>query len=485
MALLLTAAALSQHEFRPRCHATPAEHFASCAESHCCQDPRGFGCFRRPDRPGIAQCLPLSHQTVNGSCVDSDQWLCPETWLQPPPPPLPPSPTPSTPPPSLPPMPPEVEPYHRCHGNPTEHYGSCMESRCCQDPKFYGCFHKRHKAFAQCLPLQSQIPEGGIRCVDGPEWLCPSTWLQEPPPPPPAPAPPPPFHARCAVDASPSPHFGSCLESHCCADPRMFGCFHKKGKVFAQCMPLAHMLQPDGSCVDSDEWLCPATWLEPPPPPAAPSPPPVVEGCVGDTPSAEYASCLETRARTASALECAPRENGIVPLRVLPADLLTPRTAPLCLARLPRPLSPTGCCANPERFGCFKREDRQWAECLPFARMPTDAATGACVGSAGWLCPDQWLTPSPPMLPPPPPSPPKAPSQVVLALVRSESTVVSQRVYMILGLVTFGLVLGGFSYVLCFRKAVAPHLTSVVDEDAIEIGKADFPSANGRAANDM
>ena len=117
--------------------------------------------------------------------------------------------------------------------------------------------------------------------------------------------------------------------------------------------------------------------------------------------------------------------------------------------------------------------------------MPSDAATGVCLGSAGWLCPDQWLTPSPPSLPPPPPSPPAAPSQVRVALVRAESTVISMRVYMVVGLVTFGLVVGGLSYVLCFRNAVAPHLTSVVDEDAVEVGMGDLASKLGRAANDM
>lgn len=285
--------------FRPHCHAAPSDHFMSCAESHCCKDAHWFGCFRRPNRD-IAQCLPLSHQSVNGTCTDSEQWLCPETWLQPPPPPSPPSPLPPPSPampPSLPPMPPDAEPWHRCHAEPSDHFAGCLESRCCKDPKRYGCFHKRHKAWAACMPLAAHTPAGQIRCVDNDEWLCPSSWLQESPPPSPSPPPPPPFHARCAHGTSPSAHYASCLESHCCADSHGYACFKRPNKHFAQCLPLSHMLQADGSCVDTPEWLCPSSWLEPPPPPAAPSPPPLIEGCVGQVPSANYASCLESRTR--------------------------------------------------------------------------------------------------------------------------------------------------------------------------------------------
>ena len=95
---------------------------------------------------------------------------------------------------------------------------------------------------------------------------------------------------------------GDCLESHCCADPRAFGCFHRPNKHFAQCLPLSHMHQADGTCTDSEEWLCPSTWLSPPPPPAAPSPPPVIAGCVGTEPSEPYAACYESRARPALAI---------------------------------------------------------------------------------------------------------------------------------------------------------------------------------------
>ena len=127
----------------------------------------------------------------------------------------------------------------------------------------------------------------------------------------------------------------------------------------------------------------------------------------------------------------------------------------------------------PELFGCFKREDKQWAECLPYSHMGMDAATGSCVGTSGWLCPNQWLVPSPPALPPPappPPAPPVAPSVVRLSLARTKGTVSTLRTWLILGGIAFGIAVGSLSYVLCFRRAVAPHLTSVVDEDAAEVG---------------
>ena len=322
MLTALTTTALAQ-TFRPRCHATPSAHFASCFDSHCCADPRTFACFHRPDRPSIAQCLPYARQVVNGTCVDTDQWLCPETWLKPPPPPLPPSPLPLSPPPSLPPLPPEAEPWHRCHAEPSEHFGSCMESKCCKDSKRYGCFRKRNKVWAACLPLEQQIPEGGIRCVDNDEWLCPSTWLVESPPPPPPPPSPPPFRARCSRGEAPAAHFASCMDTHCCADPRAFGCFKKVGKSFAQCLPLHQMLRPDGSCIDNEQWLCPESWLEPPPPPAAPSPPPVMEGCFGATPSENYASCFESRARHADASCLHTRRTCTQPIPAPPPCLHT------------------------------------------------------------------------------------------------------------------------------------------------------------------
>ena len=295
----MTQVAASAMPFRAHCHATPADHFMSCADSHCCKDAAWFGCFRRPNRPNIAQCLPRSHQReVNGTCVDTEEWLCPESWLQPPPPPQPPlpptSPAPISPP-SFPPVPPDAEPWHRCHKDPADHYASCIESKCCKDSHAFGCFRKRNKLWAACMPISHQTPAGAIRCVDNDEWLCPSSWLHEPPPPPP---PPPPFHARCARGASPSAHFSSCLDSHCCADPKAYACFKRRGKHFAQCLPLAHMLPADGVCVDTDEWHCPESWLEPPPPPASPSPPPAIKGCVTDEPSAPYSSCLESRKRT-------------------------------------------------------------------------------------------------------------------------------------------------------------------------------------------
>ena len=54
-----------------------------------------------------------------------------------------------------------------------------------------------------------------------------------------------------------------------------------------------------------------------------------------------------------------------------------------------------GCCSDPLHFGCFKRDNKQWAECLPYAHMGTDSVSGLCVDGNGWQCPTTWLTPSP------------------------------------------------------------------------------------------
>jgi len=410
--------------FRPRCHDEPTDHFMSCSKSHCCRDAAWFGCFRNANQPSIAQCLPLSHaRGVNGTCTDSTRWLCPESWLQPPsPPPPPPPPMPPSAPPlpplaSPPPLPPNAEPWHKCHGVPSDHYAPCMASKCCKDSHRYGCFRKRNRQFAMCMPFTRQTPAGEVRCADNNEWLCPSSWLHEPPPPPP---PPPPFRARCSAHHGPSAHFGSCLESHCCQD-RAFACFRSATKAFAQCLPLNRMLH-DGECIDNSQWLCPETWLRPPPPPAAPSPPPVIEGCVGRNASSHFTSCLESR-----------------------------------------------CCAEPEVFGCFKREGKQWAECLPFAQMLTERGV-----KAGWTAPSDWMTPSPPTSPPYPPlspPPPAPPTQTQIALKHSKQTVVKLSTLVVGGGCAFALVCGTLGYVLFFRRRqMAPHLTSVVDDDAVEVG---------------
>jgi hypothetical protein len=73
--------------------------------------------------------------------------------------------------------------------------------------------------------------------------------------------------------------------------------------------------------------------------------------------------------------------------------------------------------------------------------------------------------------PPPPPPPPATPSRVSVALVQSKSAVSSLRTTVVLGGLTLALVCAALSYVLCCRRRpTAPHLTSVVDEDAAEVG---------------
>ena len=340
------------------CHGPPAAHFSSCLESGCCQDPHGFGCFHRPDR-NVAQCLPLTHQSVDGVCHDSKEWLCPATWQQPPPPPAaPPLP-----------LPPRADQgFHRCHDTPSDHFAACLSSRCCKDAHAFGCFKKRSKHFAQCMPFSHFLRDDASgRCADNDEWLCPESWLIEPPPPPPSPPPPPPpFEAECS-GAPRSKHFDSCLETMCCEDPHAFGCFKRAEFEFAQCRPRSHM-EVGGVCVDTDDWLCPETWLVPPPPPP-PSPPPPSSSAVvvatgaghsatndgggtaagscasGTQPSAHFAACLESR-----------------------------------------------CCADPRAFGCFKRAEFEFAQCRPIARQ---AVGGVCTDSESWICPENWMNTPP------------------------------------------------------------------------------------------
>ena len=226
-------------------------------------------------------CLPFTRQasSAHGECVDTAEWLCPSTWLAPPPPPLP-APAPPAPPPAPPPWRPH------CHDTPSPHFEGCLESHCCVDAFGFGCFRRVDREWAQCLPLSHQKDAHGA-CVDTDEWLCPRTWLHPPPPPappPPAPRPSPPparfDHARCY--AAPSEHFASCWASRCCVDARGFGCFKRPGKQFALCLPwhtgagasgaptadpvTDSRLSEDG-CSSSASWLCPQAWL-----PTAPNP---------------------------------------------------------------------------------------------------------------------------------------------------------------------------------------------------------------------
>ena len=95
--------------------------------------------------------------------LHSDDWLCPRSWLDSKPtephsppslplppstPPLPPaSPMPPCPPPSpeQPPAPPPLHPQYQCYSTPSEPFGSCLESNCCEQWQVYGCFKRADK----------------------------------------------------------------------------------------------------------------------------------------------------------------------------------------------------------------------------------------------------------------------------------------------------------------------------------------------------
>ena len=133
---------------------------------------------------------------------------------------------------------------------------------------------------------------------------------------------------------------------------------------------------------------------------------------------------------------------------------------------------PADCCSDPAHFGCFKRTDKHWAECLPYAHMGVDAQSGQCVGTAEWLCPHAWLTPPPPATPPPPPEPPAAPGHAKVALLQTRRTVAMLSTTLVAGGGALVLIVAILVYLLCYRRrATVPHLTSVVDDDAIEMAK--------------
>ena len=88
-------------------------------------------------------------------------------------------------------------------------------------------------------------------CVDDDEWQCPLSWMAVVPR---AALPPPPLMHTAHACNDPTPKFGDCSKSLCCAD-KGFGCFKKDGFQYAQCRPEA------SKCADEGDWLCPSSWI--------------------------------------------------------------------------------------------------------------------------------------------------------------------------------------------------------------------------------
>ena len=226
-----------------------------CSEPNCNACGVEHGCGWRHETVVHVRCAPWCNENTcdEGDCYDcQDTDGCP----RPPSPPWPP-PLPNDPPaPPIPPPPPCTQ---------GDQYGlSCMQSRCCEDPR-HTCFRKSgHRGslygYAQCL----------VTCPDDASYDCEVIEKAEPPPP----APPPDWTPRTPSPPTlPDPLAGcserwtTCWWTHCCHDPAD-GCYRRAGKQFAMCKPRVD------NCVDDENWICPG-WDSPPPapPPAAPSPP--------------------------------------------------------------------------------------------------------------------------------------------------------------------------------------------------------------------
>ena len=117
---------------------------------------------------------------------------------------------------------------------------------------------------------------------------------------------------------------------------------------------------------------------------------------------------------------------------------------------------------------------------------------GACVGKDGWLCPLEWMTPSPPNVPPNPlpPSPsPYPPTYVAVhtELKQTKLAVFTLSVVVVGGALALVLAFAALGYMLCCRRrSTAPHLTSVVDEDAVEVSMHEYaPSHTGNGFGEM
>lgn len=114
-------------------------------------------------------------------------------------------------------------------------------------------------------------------------------------------------------------------------------------------------------CKDTEGWLCPSTWILSPNPPPPPPPPPFQVPRCHATPSDHFDSCFVSR-----------------------------------------------CCTDVRHFGCYKRQGKAYAMCLPHSQMPLDDH-GMCVDTEDWQCPASWMIS---ISPPPPPHPPPMPTRL-------------------------------------------------------------------------
>lgn len=371
-AVLLIASLHGAESYDPRhangptgCRGEPSGSFQPCFRSQCCASP-GFVCLKSAARPDSAQCRPMVAHG-GATCRSSADWLCPDEWRPPFAPPLPP-----------PPPVPKTTRLPSCVAGktPSEEFSPCFESKCCKGSidaaHGFGCFKRSDRAYAQCRPMAAHRDSAG-NCADSDSWLCPTSWL--PPDPKPSPSPPPrppslPSPEGCLPGTQPAAQFAACFSSRCCEGQvgrnGGFGCFRKPGKSFAQCRPMALHRDHSGTCKDSTDWLCPASWITyppppPPRPPPSPSPPPV------------------KHQRPSPAPPCAQGES--------PAEAFSACYASQCCK---------GAVDADHGIGCFKKPGRAYAQCRPIA-MHRDA-DGNCVDNDSWQCPASWLgvPPSPP-----------------------------------------------------------------------------------------
>lgn len=193
-----------------------------------------------------AMCRPLGRF---GECdTDGGNWLCPDDFMSPPPPPRPPSlPRPPAKPPRAPP-PPVVK--STCPDTGTGNYDPCMDTGCCKSDNF-GCYVLADQTYAMCRPL-------GRECGPGKKYLCPVL----------------PGLEAAAEEETYSCEDGAGMFESCSQEPRCckdmgFGCFQKVGTEYFSCRPLEGNIH---DCEDTEAWICPRSAPRPPASPADPKP---------------------------------------------------------------------------------------------------------------------------------------------------------------------------------------------------------------------